>query len=150
MTDIKEIKLVDVKNNSNIIYSTDTKKAHRINRALNQLMDSLKVVEKLKIRINNEKSLILKRHLEGLPSCQNILTLLEKTLHKDAPVLVSKGKVIAEGFSEKLDHLRNLKSTTQAHLDGMLERESDRTKIPSLNIWSLVRPIISPFFNIIL
>ena len=103
-------------------------------RALNQLIDSLKVVEKLKIRINNGKSLSLKKHLEGLSSCQNILTLLEKTLHKDAPVLVSKGKVIAKGFSEKLDHLRNLRSTSQAHLDAMLERETDLTKIPSLKI----------------
>mgnify|MGYP001209941677 CR=1 FL=1 len=103
-------------------------------RALNQLIDSLKVIEKLKIRINNEKSLSLKKHLEGLPSCQNILTLLEKTLHKDAPVLVSKGKVIADGFSEKLDHLRNLRSTSQAHLDAMLKRETDLTKIPSLKI----------------
>ena len=62
------------------------------------------------------------------------MTLLEKTLHKDAPVLVSKGKVIAKGFSEKLDHLRNLRSTSQAHLDAMLERETDLTKIPSLKI----------------
>ena len=48
--------------------------------------------------------------------------------------IVKKGKVIAEGFSEELDKLRNLRNTSQSHLDEMLERETERTQIPSLKI----------------
>ena len=59
---------------------------------------------------------------------------IETLRKKDAPVLVSKGKVIAEGFSEELDKLRNLRNKSQSHLDEMLERETERTQIPSLKI----------------
>ena len=55
-------------------------------------------------------------------------------MHPEAPVLISKGNVIADGFSKKLDHLRNLLYNSQSELDDMLERESDRTKISSLKI----------------
>lgn len=103
-------------------------------RALNQLADSLGVVEKFKSYIKQVKAPGLKEKLQGLPSCENILTILQNTLHQDAPVIVSKGKVIAEGFSEKLDKLRNLRNTSQSHLDEMLERETERTQIPSLKI----------------
>ena len=42
--------------------------------------------------------------------------------------------MIADGFSEPLDALRSLRDTSQFHLDDMLARESERTKIPSLKI----------------
>jgi len=63
-----------------------------------------------------------------------LLKTLQKTIHPEAPVLISKGNVIADGFSKKLDHLRNLLFNSQSELDDMLKRESDRTKIPSLKI----------------
>ena len=63
-----------------------------------------------------------------------MLKTLQKTIHPEAPVLISKGNVIADGFSKKLDHLRNLLYNSQSELDDMLKRESDRTKIPSLKI----------------
>ena len=105
-------------------------------RALNQLADSLGVVENFKSYINQQKVKApgLKKKLKGLSSSESILTILQNTLHKDAPVLASKGKVIAEGFSEELDKLRNLRNTSQSHLDEMLERETERTQIPSLKI----------------
>ena len=103
-------------------------------RALNQLADSLEVIEKFKSFINQAKAGGLKKQIQGLSSCENLLIILKNTLHPDASVQVSKGNVIAEGFSEKLDKLRNIKDTSQAHLDEMLERESERTQIPSLKI----------------
>ena len=48
--------------------------------------------------------------------------------------MVSKGNVIAAGYSERLDELRSLRDTSQSHLDAMLERETERTQIPSLKI----------------
>ncbi len=103
-------------------------------RALNQLADSLAVLEAFKLVLAQEKQSVLNKQLKGLASCQEILKLLKKTLHPEAPVMVSKGKVIAEGFSEPLDNLRKLRDTSQAHLDAMLERETERTQIPSLKI----------------
>ena len=48
--------------------------------------------------------------------------------------MVSKGEVIADGFDRELDELRDLLRSGKDHLDKMLERESERTQIPSLKI----------------
>ena len=103
-------------------------------RALNQLSNSLEIVEKIKIKIKEGKTKILKKKFQNLPSLDNLIASLKSRLHPDAPVLVSKGNVIADGFSEQLDSLRSLKNKSQSHLNNMLERETDRTQIPSLKI----------------
>ena len=103
-------------------------------RALNQLSNSLEIVEKIKIKIKEGKTKILKKKFQNLPSLDNLIASLKSRLHPDAPVLVSKGNVIADGFSEQLDSLRSLKNKSQSHLNDMLERETDRTQIPSLKI----------------
>ena len=76
----------------------------------------------------------MKKKFQNLPSLNNLIASLKSRLHPDAPVLVSKGNVIADGFSEQLDSLRSLKNKSQSHLNDMLERETDRTQIPSLKI----------------
>ena len=103
-------------------------------RALNQLSNSLEIVEKIKTKIKEGKTKILKKKFQNLPSLDNLIASLKSRLHPDAPVLVSKGNVIADGFSEQLDSLRSLKNKSQSHLNDMLERETDRTQIPSLKI----------------
>src|SRR6056300_564456 len=103
-------------------------------RALNQLADSLEVLENYKKILMEGSAKHLKAELEKIPSPQEVLSLLKKTLHPEAPVVVSKGNVIAVGFSERLDELRSLRDTSQSHLDAMLERETERTQIPSLKI----------------
>jgi DNA mismatch repair protein MutS len=103
-------------------------------RALNQLQQSLMEIEALKQQLRSEDHTVFKLQLETLDSCQPVIDLIQKTLHPDAPVLVSKGTVIAEGFSEALDAVRSLRNESQSHLDAMLERESQRTQIPSLKI----------------
>ena len=103
-------------------------------RALNQLADSLEVLENFKKVLMEGSAKHLKVELEKIPSPQEVLSLLKKTLHPEAPVVVSKGNVIAAGFSERLDELRSLRDTSQSHLDAMLERETERTQIPSLKI----------------
>ena len=103
-------------------------------RALNQLSFSLNIVEEIKENIITGNTKYLKKQFKYIKSCKPLLKTLQKTIHPEAPVLISKGNVIADGFSKKLDHLRNLLYNSQSELDDMLERESDRTKIPSLKI----------------
>ena len=78
-------------------------------RALNQLADSLEVLEYFKKVLMEGSAKHLKVELEKIPSPQEVLSLLKKTLHPEAPVVVSKGNVIAAGFSERLDELRRSK-----------------------------------------
>ena len=103
-------------------------------RALNQLSFSLNIVEEIKENIISGNTKYLKKQFKYIKSCKPLLKTLQKTIHPEAPVLISKGNVIADGFSKKLDHLRNLLYNSQSELDDMLKRESDRTKIPSLKI----------------
>ena len=80
-------------------------------RALNQLTFSLKVIEQFKFYVKELKASGLKKQINELSSCKKLLTILENSLHQDAPVLVSKGKVIARGFSKELDKLIDLRET---------------------------------------
>ena len=103
-------------------------------RSLYQLQDSLTEVESLKGHLENGTNTTIRKQLKLLPSCALITALIRQTIHPEAPVLVSKGTVIAEGFSEDLDGLRGLRDQSQSHLDAMLERETERSQIPSLKI----------------
>lgn len=44
-------------------------------------------------------------------------------LTEEAPVQIQKGNVIAPGFSDELDELRNLSHSGKSYLDAMLERD---------------------------
>ena len=103
-------------------------------RALVQLVASLKHIEPLKEKLLAVQSKELQALANRLAECNVWIDLLTQTLHPEAPVLVSKGNVIANGFSEELDSLRDLQFSSKAYLDKMLERETERTQIPSLKI----------------
>ncbi len=103
-------------------------------RALNQLQYSLTALEKLKDDLGNKGNKALQNQLKAIPDTSAIQQRISATLDPEAPVLVSKGQVIAAGFSQDLDALRNLRDTSQSQLDAMLERETERTQIPSLKI----------------
>jgi len=103
-------------------------------RALNQLKSSLEAIAHLKKHLKEKAHKTLQQQLQSLPDTNGIKDLIERTLDPEAPVLVSKGNVIADGFSKDLDALRSLRDTSQSHLDAMLARETERTQIPSLKI----------------
>lgn len=103
-------------------------------RALKQLQNSLDAINQLKQNLKEKAHKTLLKQLDQLPDTKPIRDLISQTLDPEAPVLVSKGQVIASGFSEDLDGLRSLRDTSQSHLDAMLKRETERTQIPSLKI----------------
>jgi len=103
-------------------------------RALNQLQNSLEALDLLKQQFHDKAHKTLLTQLKQLPATAAVKDLIHQTLDPEAPVLVSKGNVIAPGFSEELDALRSLRDTSASHLDVMLKRETERTQIPSLKI----------------
>ncbi|MDG1570960.1 DNA mismatch repair protein MutS [Robiginitalea sp. M366] len=68
--------------------------------------------------------------------CEPLRERIKAMLVEEAPAQVGKGTTIAPGFSEELDELRGLAHSGKDYLDQMLERESQRTGIPSLKISS--------------
>ena len=71
---------------------------------------------------------------EQLNPCSILADRIEKELNDDPPIQVNRGKVIASGVSSELDDLRNILYNSKEYLNGIQERESERTGIPSLKV----------------
>ena len=76
----------------------------------------------------------LTRLAEQLNPCETVRQRIEKEIHPDPPMLLHKGRVIADGVLEELDDLRRIAFSGKDYLAQMQERESQRTGIPSLKI----------------
>ena len=98
---------------------------------LKESLDAILPLKEQALTSNNES---LKGIGDQLHDCGLLRTRIEKTIHPDAPVALSKGNAIAFGISEELDELRNISSTGKDYLEEMEQRESQNTGIPSLKI----------------
>ncbi len=99
-----------------------------------QLKNSLEAILPIKqlAAQTNHKAL---GHLSAqLDACEGLRNKIKQVLNEQAPVTIAKGKTIADGYSEELDHLRDLAHSGKDYLDRMLERETQRTGISSLKI----------------
>ncbi len=103
-------------------------------RALLQLGYSLIEIDVIKKTLLSSKNKDLKIYGKKFLKSDKITKLILKTINEDAPVSIIKGNTIASGVSKELDELRELLSHGKGGLDSMLERESNRTQIPSLKI----------------
>ena len=103
-------------------------------RALLQLGYSLIEIDMIKKTLLSSKNKDLKIYGKKFLKSDKITKLILKTINEDAPVSIIKGNTIASGVSKELDELRELLSHGKGGLDSMLERESNRTQIPSLKI----------------
>jgi len=107
----------------------------RINpRELVQLKRALQAVEPL-IRLcvgsGNENLKILG---DQMNSCPALVDILDKSIHSEPPVLISKGGVIRNGISAELDELRQIAFAGKDYLLQVQNREIERTGITSLKI----------------
>ena len=104
-------------------------------RELIQFKNSIKIISSIK---NISKKQKLNKPFEflinQLDNCENIVNKIEKQVNDDAPVLVSKGGVIKEKFSQKLDEFRRITLSSEKILEDIKNREVERTGISSLKI----------------
>ena len=77
---------------------------------------------------------VLKNYGKSLPNSKSIIREISKTLKDDSPVSILKGDFIKDGFSKELDGLRKIRSSGKEYLNQILERETEKTNIPSLKI----------------
>jgi len=105
-------------------------------REVIQLKNSLEAIVPIKAMAEACDNDALKVIGGNLNNCDLLREKIKQTLNEEAPVNVLKGNTIAEGFSQELDELRGLSKSGKDYLDAMLQRESERTGIPSLKIAS--------------
>mgnify|MGYP002633385191 CR=1 FL=1 len=107
----------------------------RVNpREVMQLLRTLNQVQPIRNIITETKSKTLRTLSDQLNPCTELIEKITTTLHNDPPVLLGKGKVIADGVDVELDELRAISNSGKGFLNDMQQREIERTGIPSLKI----------------
>ncbi len=105
-------------------------------REVIQLKNSLEAIVPIKSMAENAVDKALQKMGKALHDCQDIRARIKEMLLEEAPVNILKGPTIASGYHAELDELRSLSASGKKYLDDMLERETQRTGIPSLKIAS--------------
>ncbi|MBT6808446.1 MAG: DNA mismatch repair protein MutS [Flavobacteriales bacterium] len=103
-------------------------------RECNQLKLALNCIKPIKENCTDSDNKQLKVIGEQLNICKNISDKIEDTITENPPISVNKGGVIKEEVNSELDELRNLSKSGKDFLQKILERETEKTGIPSLKI----------------
>ncbi len=101
-----------------------------------QLKNSLEAIVPIQALIEQCDSTALQEMGNQLQDCTPLRNRIKEMLNEAAPAAIAKGNVIAAGYSEELDELRDLAFSGKDYLDKMLERETLSTGISSLKIAS--------------
>ena len=107
----------------------------RINpREVVQLKRALIAIEPVKEFLENSNNKALIQLADHINLCEFIRNRIENEIDDNAPIAINKGEVIAEGVNTELDDLRSISKDSHFMLQQILERETERTAIPSLKI----------------
>lgn len=99
-----------------------------------QLKRALQALEPIREKLEESDNKTLQQLGKSIELCIAIRDRIERELHPDAPVLVNKGNVIADGVDIELDELRHLSTSGKEYLLQVQQRESERTGITSLKV----------------
>ena len=102
-------------------------------RELIYLKNSLKSVHEIKHSLSGLNG-TLKSYGKSIPLANSTVNDISKALKEDSPVSILKGDFINDNVSKELDSLRDIRFSGKEYLNHILERETDKTKIPSLKI----------------
>ena len=103
-------------------------------REVVQLKTALLAIEPVKKACMASDDATLRRIGEQLNLCEEIRDRIAKEMQPDPPMLISKGNIIASGFNQELDDLREISSNGRGYLLQIQEREAAKTGISSLKI----------------
>lgn len=103
-------------------------------RELVQLRTALQAMAPLKSACCHSGNSILEDIGAQMNLCENLRDRIEREIQPDPPQLVSKGGVIADGFSPELDELRAISRGGRDYLMQIQERETEQTGIASLKV----------------
>ena len=102
-------------------------------RELIYLKNSLESVHEIRRSLSGLNG-TLKSYGKSIPLANSTVNDISKALKEDSPVSILKGDFINDNVSKELDSLRDIRFSGKEYLNHILERETDKTKIPSLKI----------------
>lgn len=103
----------------------------RINpKEIISLKRALIAIDPIKDACNGSKSKSLKILADNLNPCAELRSRIKKEIKEDPAIAVAKGEVIATGVNKELDELRSILNSGKDYLEGIKEREMEKTGIP--------------------
>ena len=103
-------------------------------RDLAQLRNALRRLPDLKATLHVTGAELLAELALDMGDHETTLNRLEAAIIEDPPMLIRDGGVIASGYDEELDELRELSSNADGFLSSLEERERERTGISTLKV----------------
>lgn len=103
-------------------------------REIFNIRNSLKRIPDIKCLFEEEESPALYSMLSQLALLPEVILKIEQSIKPEAPVNLNKGGVIADGYNQDLDDLRDIIGNSKGHLQNLLEQETEKTKIGSLKV----------------
>ena len=103
-------------------------------RDLLTLTTALQALVPIREALTNTDSPVLKEIGEKIDLCEEMRDRLKHSINPNAPMLIAKGGVIADGVNEELDELRALSTGGKEYLLKLQQSEAERTGIQSLKI----------------
>ena len=98
------------------------------------LARSLAVLPSLKFQMFGLTSKVVADITAGLPDMKELTELLTEAIDPNPPAQMKDGGYIHKGFHPELDELRSLSENGKAVINGIAEREKERTGIKTLKI----------------
>ena len=103
-------------------------------RDLIVLRDTLAILPQLQERLSDTDNPHIETLKNQLPEQPGLLVLLQRAVIDNPPVLIRDGGVIAKGYNQELDDLRDLSQNADQFLIDMENREKEATGITNLKV----------------
>lgn len=103
-------------------------------RDLSRLCVSLATYPALQTLLAEHHGDLLQQLSKNISTFPELVTLLEKAITDNPPVVIRDGGVIAEGYDSELDELRNISSHAGQFLIDLETQEKERTGIATLKV----------------
>ncbi|MBR3763323.1 MAG: DNA mismatch repair protein MutS [Clostridia bacterium] len=98
------------------------------------LCASLKKVPAIRDLLGGCTSDALREVLAGLDPIEDLTALLERAIHPDAPIAITEGGIIRDGYSPMLDEYREASTSGKQWIIELEQREREETGIRNLRV----------------
>ena len=96
------------------------------------LKDSIKATNQIVEFVKNSKE--IQYLTRGISSLSEVISKVGNEIHPNAPAVIGKGRLIADGVNQKLDEYRDIANNGKNILLNLQKSESEKTGIQSLKI----------------
>ncbi|MCG6859763.1 MAG: DNA mismatch repair protein MutS [Chromatiaceae bacterium] len=103
-------------------------------RDLAVLRDSLALLPAIQVALKPQQSPLLQELSVTVGTFPDVVELLRGAIIDNPPVLIRDGGVLASGYDQELDQLRDLSTNADRFLLDLEERERARTRIANLKV----------------